>query len=376
MSRILRVITRLNIGGPSVHVRVLDRGLRGRGHEVLLARGPGVAAEGTDDRYDGPTCLLPRLRRAGSPVDDFRTVGELLTLIREFRPDILHSHQARAGGAARLAAVLHRGVPVVHTFHGTVFEGHFGPLGSALARRLEACLAAVSSILVVQSPRQADQVRTALGAGAGRRIVIIPPAVDIAELDRVALPRDEVRRGLGLRDEDFALGWIGRMAPVKQVELLPELLEALRELRPVAVVAGDGPGRDDLIRRTSAGAASIRWLGFRRDIGAILRGLDAVVMTSKSEGTPLTLIEAQCAGCPVAAFDVGGVRDVVHPELARHLAPAGATGALAFAVREIAARRWGSGDAAEVSRWARVRFDPERLASDMEALYAGLVRRG
>jgi glycosyltransferase involved in cell wall biosynthesis len=378
MMRVLRLITRLNIGGPSQHVRILGKGLRDFGFETLLAAGPGSEDEGLDPSFPkGSFVEVPHLVRGGGGIGEARAAIEIGRLIRDSRPEIVHTHQAKAGFYGRLLARL-LSVPVrVHTYHGHVMSGYFGRVTSRIVRLIESLLSRTSSAIVVQSGRQADEIGRLLGSDLRRRIHVIAPAVDLELLDRSEHARDAVRRELRLKEADVAVGWIGRIAPVKGGDRLLEILAACRSPYLVGVLVGDGPGRPVLERRArELGIADrCRFAGFRTPVGDVIRALDVIACTSRNEGTPLALIEAQALGVPVVSFDIGGVRDIVADTSGSSMVAAGDVSGFAERLLRLAVDgplRSASGALAR--EFVRRKFRPERLCSEVAALYAALLR--
>src|SRR5216110_2978727 len=256
--KILRVIARLNMGGPALHVAYLTDGLEKRGYDTTLAAG--TLARGEDSMAfvaDGLGIEVVRIDELGreiSPLRDLAATIRIAKLIRRERPQILHTHTAKAGTVGRVAALLagsRRPPIVVHTFHGHVLRGYFGPLRSLLFRLLERWLAARTTALVAVSPQVRDDL-VALGVAPPERFVVIRLGIELDE--RVAAEgngRAESRRYLGIGSDRFAVGWIGRMTAVKRTD---DVLVAFRRLRDdgidaVLCMVGDGPDRGQLEHR-------------------------------------------------------------------------------------------------------------------------------
>src|SRR5438034_2987069 len=256
--RIVRVIARLNMGGPALHVAYLTDGLKKRGYETTLVAGS--LARGEDsmafvaEARDVHVIRIDELGREISPLRDLVATFRLARLIRRERPQILHTHTAKAGTVGRVAALLagsRRPPIVVHTFHGHVLRGYFGPVRSLLFRMLERWLAAHTTALIAVSPQVRDDL-VALGIAPRDRFVVIRLGIELDE--RVAPEqngRDESRRYLGIPGDRFAVGWIGRMTAVKRTD---DVLVAFKRLRESGVDAclclvGDGPARGQLEQR-------------------------------------------------------------------------------------------------------------------------------
>jgi glycosyltransferase involved in cell wall biosynthesis len=276
--------------------------------------------------------VIPELGRAVHPVRDLASLGKLVRLFRQLRPDIVHTHTAKAGALGRLAARL-AGVPKsVHTFHGHALEGYFSPAATQLFLRIERVLARMTDRIVTVSPRLRQSL-LAMRIGRPEQVEVIPLGLD---LDRfLQMPRSQADLRLSLRIPAGAalLGIVGRLVPIKDH---PTLLRALALFpdggqSPHLLVVGDGERREELRRLThELGLASrVHFLGWRDDLEAILGGLDVVICCSRNEGTPLALIEAMAAGVPVISTDVGGVGDLVSHGKTGWLVPPGDPAALA-----------------------------------------------
>jgi glycosyltransferase involved in cell wall biosynthesis len=383
--KILRVIARLNMGGPALHVSYLTAGLRERGYDTTLVAG--TLARGEDsmsfvaDARDVDVVRIDELGREISPLRDLVATLRLARLIRRERPDILHTHTAKAGTVGRVAALLagRRAPPiVVHTFHGHVLRGYFGPLRSGLFRLLERWLAARTTALIAVSPQVRDDL-VALGVAPPERFVVIRLGIELDE--RVSAEqngRAESRRYLGIASDRFAVGWIGRMTAVKRTD---DVLVAFRRLRDdgvdaVLCMVGDGPDRPELERRAHE-LGVIRdtlFLGYQEDVAPFYAAFDALVLPSSNEGTPVSAIEALAAGRPVVATRVGGVPDVVQEGQDGFLVDPGATDDLADRLARLARdpalreRMGGAGRERVLPRYAVA-----RLIDDVDRLYRSLL---
>ncbi len=383
--KVLRVIARLNMGGPALHVAYLTAGLQKRGYDTTLAAGS--LARGEDSMAfvaEGLGVEVVRVDELGreiSPLRDLLATFKLARLIRRERPQILHTHTAKAGTVGRVAALLagsRRPPIVVHTFHGHVLRGYFGPVRSLMFRLLERWLASSTTALVAVSPQVRDDL-VALGIAPRERFAVIRLGI---ELDaRVAAQQDgrsESRHYLGIPVNRFAVGWIGRMTAVKRTD---DVLVAFKALRDRGVDAclcmvGDGPDRGQLERRAHE-LGIVRdtlFLGYQENVGPFYAAFDALVLPSGNEGTPVSAIEALAAGRPVVATRVGGVPDVVRDGEDGFLVDAGATDELADRLARLAR----DPDLREqMGRRGRERVLPryavDRLVDDVDRLYRSLL---
>jgi glycosyltransferase involved in cell wall biosynthesis len=384
--KVLRVIARLNVGGPALHVTYLTEGLAGRGYETTLVAGDVARGEASmafvAARRGLSVVRAPGLSREVSPLHDLAAVLRLAQLIRREQPDILHTHTAKAGAVGRLAAALSgRARPrvVVHTFHGHVLSGYFGRAGSAFFRIVETALARASDALVAVSPQVRDDL-VAIGVAPASRFAVVRLGIDLEPRVRDAGDPAEGRRLLGIAPGRFVVAWFGRMTAVKRVDDLVDVLGRLRELGVDAclLLVGDGGDRERVEERAHEQglARHCFFLGYQENVAPWYAVADAVVLTSANEGTPVTIIEALAAGRPVVATDVGGVRDVVRDGADGYLVPVGDTDAMASRLAEIAddqllAARLGTTGRARVLE----RYAVSRLVEDIDVLYRSLLEQ-
>jgi glycosyltransferase involved in cell wall biosynthesis len=383
--KILRVIARLNMGGPALHVAYLTAGLRERGYDTTLVAG--TLARGEDsmafvaEGLDVPVVGIPELGREISPVRDLLATVRLAALIRRERPQILHTHTAKAGTVGRVAALLAgRARPpiVVHTFHGHVLYGYFGPLRSRFFRLLERWLARHTTALVAVSPQVRDDL-VSLGVAPADKFVVVRLGIELDErVGGNSDSRDEMRRYLGISSTRFAVGWVGRMTAVKRTD---DVLDAFKQLQEHGVAAtlclvGDGPDRPGLERRAHELGImrDTLFLGYQEDVGPLYAAFDALMLPSGNEGTPVSVIEALAAGTPVVATRVGGVPDVVRDGEDGFLVEPGASDELAARLAELARDpalrdRFGAAGRARVLP----RYAVDRLVDDIDRLYRSLL---
>ncbi len=383
--RILRAIARLNMGGPALHVAYLSAGLRDRGYETTLVAGsvsPGEQSMSyVAEELGVPFTLIPHLHREISPVRDLLATVRLARMIREQRPHILHTHTAKAGAIGRLAAVFAgkaRPPIVVHTFHGHVLRGYFGPLRTAIFKTLERLLARVADTLIAVSPEVRDDL-VALKVAPAEKFTVIRLGIELDErVAAAAEARARTRRIMGVPDRRFLVGWIGRMTGVKRGG---DVLRAFRLLRDRGIDAtlcmvGDGPEREQL--EQLAGELGVMrdclFPGYQEDVGPFFAAFDAFVLPSGNEGTPVTAIEALASGCPVVATRVGGVPDVVRDGTDGLLVEPVDLEALAEALARLAGdpelrRRMGEAGRERVVP----RYAVGRLIDDVDGLYRRLL---
>jgi glycosyltransferase involved in cell wall biosynthesis len=378
--RVVRLFSRLNIGGPSVHVILLTAGLAARGYRTRLVVGQESPQEGNlldlAAEKGVPCERLAALGREIRVISDMRALWGLYRIIRDFQPSVVHTHAAKAGLLGRMAARL-AGVPVVvHTYHGHVLRGYFGPVKTAVFRSMEALLSHLSDALIAVS-EAVKQDLIALAVAGGERIRVVPLGLDLERFTG-DLPRGALRAAAGFAAEAPLVGMVGRLVPIKDVPTFLRAAALVRDARPDVrfSLVGDGEERMALERecqRLGLGRL-VSFHGWRRDMEGVYGDLDVVVNSSRNEGTPVALIEALASARPVVATRVGGTADLlaggefgclVPPEDPQALADA----ILAVLDEPLAARRRALLGRARVL----VAHGAGRLVEDIDGLYRELL---
>lgn len=384
--RVMRVITRLNVGGPSVQATRLTRALSAPEFVSTLVTGREDEREGNylsllqgSNSSDIDVVVVPTLRRSVHPLSDSNAARELLRLFRLKRPDIVHTHMAKAGTIGRLAAMA-AGVPVVvHTFHGNVFQGYFSRPVSAAIRYWERLLATATDALIAISNSQAAEL---YDAGIPRsKVRVVPLGVPLREL-RTAAARfgsdaDRARRlaraRLGMPTDAFCVAWVARLVDVKDPELMVRAVAALARERPSTklLVVGDGPLREKTASLAEELGVDLSILSWTADLAPVYLAADVVALSSRNEGLPVALIEALALGRPVASTDVGGVADLFSIAGCGVLAASRSPEALADAIRQAAETP--AAQLAVSSRRITDAFDESLLVERIKSLYMELA---
>lgn len=339
--KIIRIIARLNVGGPARHVVWLTAALRDAGNETLLVTGVVPPGEGDMSYFASAfgvePLIIPEMSREISPRDAV-TIWKLYRLMLRERPDIVHTHTAKAGTVGRVAGVLYRwltpqvlvGRPrscrFVHTYHGHVFHSYYGRAKTKFFLTIERLLArfATDRIIVI-SPRQYDEIHKLFGVGRASQFSVVPLGLDTSVFADAAQRRSAARAALGVADDDMLVGIVGRLTEVKNFPMFFEAAALLKKeladddasrVRPPRVrfaVIGDGHLRGELESQVHALGldADVIFTGLRDDPENFYAALDVLALTSRNEGTPLTLIEAMASRRAVVATEVGGVVDLL-----------------------------------------------------------------
>jgi glycosyltransferase involved in cell wall biosynthesis len=320
---VLRVISRLNVGGAAIQVITLSRLLDERGYETRLIRGRERAREGSMDalaeQYGVTPINLPTLKR-NITVSDLVALAVLVRHIWTWQPQILHTDTAKAGALGRTAALLagrRRPKVIVHTFHGHVLRGYFSPLVSASFRWVERLLARASTCLIAVSDEVRDDL-VELGVAAPEQIVVVPYGFNFSRFDVPEKQRRErreaFRASFGIPLEAPLVTLVGRLEPIKRVDRFLRVASRIDQPHGTRfLVVGDGALREQLQESREARSLGDRlvWAGLRNDMPDVYFATDVLAVTSDNEGTAVTAIEAQAAALPVVTTRVGGMPSVV-----------------------------------------------------------------
>jgi glycosyltransferase involved in cell wall biosynthesis len=320
--KVLRIINRFNIGGPTYNATFLTRFLSDKFETLLIG---GLPEEGEADslhileEYGVQPILIPELKRNPSFFSDRKALKKIKAIINEFKPDIVHTHAAKAGALGRKAA--HDcGVPViVHTFHGHVFHSYFGKFKTELFRRIEKSLARKSSGIIAISEQQKNELSSVYRIAEQEKIEVIPLGFDLNPFqESLVTKRKKTREIYNLSEDQIAIAIIGRLAPIKNHDLFLDAIEIVLEKTTknlVFFIVGDGETRHNIENRISEMKIrkniDIRMTSWIKDIKTFNAGMDIICLTSNNEGTPVSLIEAQACNIPVVTTDVGGIKDIV-----------------------------------------------------------------
>jgi len=389
LTRVLRIITRLNIGGPSIQAIALSERMRSRGFDTRLLHGSLGAGEG-DMQYlltaPGIARQLRSLRRDIAPLHDAVALAQVLDTLRDFRPHIVHTHMAKAGAIGRVATAIYNRTAgrdararVVHTYHGHVLEGYFSPAKTRAFLSVERTLARVTDRLIAISPRIRKELLDDYRIGRPEQYHVVPLGFDLDRLTSIGdADRRAARAALGIPAEAAVVSTAGRLTAIKRYDLFLDTarLVADRHSEALFLVAGDGELRAALEAQARANgiADRVSFLGWRRDLDTLYAASDVFLLTSRNEGTPVALIESLAAGVPGVSTDVGGVRDVIDSDRVGLLAPFGDARALADHVQALLADRDRRRRMGEAGRQAVAsRYGLDRLIGDVERLYRELL---
>ena len=379
-TKIVRIISRLNVGGPAIHTVLLSEALNRKGYVDILVCGTVSESEG-DMAYFASAkgvrpIVVPELKRDISFKNDLKAFLKLYAIIRKERPDIVHTHAAKAGALGRLAALC-AGVPVkIHTFHGHIFDGYFSPLKAKVFLAIERFLALFTTRVVTVSDAVRSEIVDTLKVTGGDKCVVVRLGLELGAFLECGKARGAFRAELGVKDDTLLIGIVGRLVPIKNHALFFDAAKMVLERDPGKdirlVVIGDGELRAFLEQYAKKAGIdrSVYFVGWRSELGPVYADLDIVALTSLNEGTPVSLIEAMAAGRPVVATQVGGVEDLISDGVNGYLVPSRDAAALAGKLARLIGDPGRRNEFGSRGR-ERVRqaYSKERLVGDIEALY-------
>lgn len=393
MPRVLRIFNRLILGGPAFNVTYLTRFMAPEFEtQLLIGAKEDHEEEATflKEEYQLNPLEIPSMKRSIDFRQDYQAYQKIREVIRTFKPHIVHTHAAKPGALGRLAAA-HEKVPViVHTFHGHVFHSYFGALKTRFFIEAERYLAKKSHRIIAISDLQKKELSEDFSICAPDKISVVPLGIDLDRFyEDPSAKRNAFREKYGISKNAIALGMIGRIVPVKNhllfVEAIAKVLEQTsREVR--IIIVGDGDQRPAVMDALRAKNISFNYFpedpepkqvtftSWLTRMDEVYAGIDVVALSSLNEGTPVSLIEAQASGKAIVSTDVGGVRDVVIPEVSARVVPSQDVGAFADALLNccendsLRAIMSASG-----RNYVRERYDKMRLVQDMRKIYSQLL---
>jgi glycosyltransferase involved in cell wall biosynthesis len=389
--KVLRIINRFNIGGITYNVSYLSKYLESD-FETLLVGGP--EEEGEDSSLYIPQNLglkplvLKQFQRDINFKADYAAYKEIKKIIREFKPDIVHTHASKAGAIGRLAAI-HCKVPVIiHTFHGHVFHSYFGKLKTNFYKIIERYLARKSTAIIAISNKQKIELSDVFHIAPKEKIHVVPLGFDLTKFTiNKEQNRKEFREKYNLNENQLAIGIIGRLAPIKNHDLFIEAIAYLKKNRAPsfkAFIIGDGDTKQSIIETCKKWQVSystnptdnvdVIFTSWITNVDWALHGLDLVALTSLNEGTPVSIIEAQAAGKYVVSTNVGGIEDVLHPDCGLLSVVSDKDAYCANLLLACNTFAISSNRAVKGIDWALQKFGYSRLVADMRALYQQLLK--
>lgn len=332
MPRILRILNRFNLGGPTYNAAYLTKYMEPE-FETLLVGGSNDQSEKNSEFIVSNLGIKPviisQMRREISPAKDYQAFKAIKKIINEFKPDIVHTHASKAGALGRQAATSCKVPVIIHTFHGHVFDSYFNHWKSSFYKRLERMLASKSSGIIAISEKQKDDLVNKYRICENDKVKVIPLGFDLSKFrEDTLMKRLEFRKKYLLEEDEIAIGIIGRLVPIKNHSLFLNAFNNIRNKsnkKIRAFIIGDGECMQELQgEATNLGIdfvngvepykkASLTFTSWLTDMDVVNAGMDIIALTSLNEGTPVSLIEAQASGKPIVSTKVGGIENVVDP---------------------------------------------------------------
>ncbi|MBT5132319.1 MAG: glycosyltransferase [Flavobacteriales bacterium] len=391
--RVLRIINRFNLGGPTFNVAYLSKYLDDR-FETLLVGGIKDESEASSEFITDSLGLKPKtiseMKRSISLSADWRSYKEINQIIKDFKPHIVHTHAAKSGTLGRLAAIKNDVPVILHTFHGHVFHSYFNRIKTTIFKVIERYLAKHSTRIIAISNIQKKELGELHRIASPDRIEVVPLGFDLSRFQEdQSQKRAQFRATYNLNENDVAVGIIGRLVPIKNHEMFLKAVANISIANPKArfFITGDGESKQHLL-----GVAKSLGIGYTeqappsqesplcftswiREIDVVMAGLDIVSLCSLNEGTPVSLIEAQSATKPVVSTTVGGIEDIVIENQSALLCSVEDQGTFDAHLETLIlndAKRQEMGEVGK--RHVIDKYSYVRLVSDMENLYSTLLR--
>jgi len=330
--KVVRIITRMNIGGPARQAVLLSSELGKKDFDCVLLTGSLPSNEGDMSYLTKESGVEPlvisEIGREISFLNDLSGLFNVYNVIKKEKPHIVHTHTAKAGTIGRLAAKM-AGVPVIiHTFHGHVFHSYFNSLKTKFFLAVERLLTSMTDKIVVISEKQKNEIKYYLGLKSDAKLALIPLGFD---LRKFLTDKDEntLREKLDIPKDTLVIGIVGRLTAIKNHKMF---LEAAREIKRrnegraiKFLICGDGELKGDLTKLSADLGLQddVMFTGWRKDIDALYRIMDIAALTSLNEGTPVSIIEALASAKPAVVTDVGGIRDIVEDGKSGFIVPSG-----------------------------------------------------
>jgi glycosyltransferase involved in cell wall biosynthesis len=308
-TRILRIITRLNAGGPAAELNILEPALASLGYNPRLLFGSTLPPEVEAPPLDVEAFKIPHLQRPIAPHHDLLALSAIRRHIKVFKPHILHTHTSKAGLLGRLAALTIESRPLlVHTYHGHLLQGYFTPMQRSALLRAERFLASKTDALCAGGKTVKRELLSA-GIGTPTQYRVVPPPTPSVQ----PLSKTTARQALNLPPNAPVIGFIGRLTHIKRPDRFLQVADGLLTEIPNAsvVIAGWGELGPKILRQSSELRGDVRLLGSLDNPGLFYAATDVVVATSDNEGIPVSLIEAASHGVPAVATNVGSTDEIV-----------------------------------------------------------------
>ena len=327
MKKILRIINRFNLGGPTYNAAYLTKYLE-PDYETLLIGGQHDESEKSSmhilDNLGLKPIIIPEMQRSLNPYKDQIAFKKIQNIIKEFKPDIVHTHAAKAGALGRRAAYKMGVNQIYHTFHGHVFHSYFGNFKTRIFKEIEKNLAKKSTKIIAISEIQKSELSKIHKICPENKIEVIPLGFDLERFNTDKdSKRKEFRKKWNLKENEIAIGIIGRLVPIKNHKFFIDAIQEVLKNSKVpirAFIVGDGEEKQNIINyiknknldfSLNYNPATFQLTSWIKEIDSLNSGMDIICLTSLNEGTPVSLIEAQASGKPIVSTKTGGIENIV-----------------------------------------------------------------
>ena len=327
MKKILRIINRFNLGGPTYNAAYLTKYLE-PDYETLLIGGQHDESEKSSmhilDNLGLKPIIIPEMQRSLNPYKDQIVFKKIQNIIKEFKPDIVHTHAAKAGALGRRAAYKMGVNQIYHTFHGHVFHSYFGNFKTRIFKEIEKNLAKKSTKIIAISEIQKSELSKIHKICPEKKIEVIPLGFDLERFNTDKdSKRKEFRKKWNLKENEIAIGIIGRLVPIKNHKFFIDTVQEVIKNSKVpirAFIVGDGEEKQNIINyiknknldfSLNCNPATFHLTSWIKEIDRVNSGMDIICLTSLNEGTPVSLIEAQASGKPIVSTKTGGIENIV-----------------------------------------------------------------
>lgn len=394
MPKVLRIINRFNLGGPTYNAAYLSKYLPPEFETLLIGGDIDESEAGSNhilDELGLKVIVIPEMRRSIKFGNDFVAYRKIKKIIREFKPDIVHTHASKAGTLGRLAAFSCKVPVVIHTFHGHVFHSYFNKAKTLVFKAIERKLAAKSSAIIAISEKQKQELGEEHKIASLNKIKVIPLGFDLSKFQMdMEFKRKTFRNKYNIAEDEIAIGIIGRLVPIKNHDLFLRALKivlAKTTKKVRALVIGDGEDKEKILllaqqlgidtctENFEKSKSPLLFTSWITNIDEVNAGLDIVALSSLNEGTPVSLIEAQAAGNPVVSTKVGGVENIIVEGKTGLLSNLGDVNGYADNLLKIIENPELL-KSMQTEGWEHVKtkFSHQRLVSDMTQLYYELLK--
>ena len=384
--KILRIINRFNLGGPTYNAGLLTKYLSDE-YETILVGGNHEESEGSSmhivEHLGLEPVIIPEMQRSVSPKKDRIAYNKIQKIIQDFKPDIVHTHASKAGALGRKAAFSAKIPQIYHTFHGHVFHSYFGSLKTNLYKNIERRLAKKSTNIIAISELQKKELSEIHRICPAEKIKVIPLGFDLTPFyTNTEAKRKEFRSKWNIKENEVAIGIVGRIVPIKDHVFFIHVIERVlkKTTKKIRVfIVGDGEERVNiqaliskkkLSYSSNSTPALFQFTSWMKNVDEVNAGMDIICLTSKNEGTPVSLIEAQASGNPVVSTNVGGIENVISADETGYLSDVGDLEQFTINLLKLIENEGIRNNMSIKGRERSTHYSFENLISNIKSLYA------